>query len=502
MKQVVSTAVMRRADNEEIDNGTSARTLMLRAGKAVAKTHDFNGKTAIVCGTGNNAGDGFVIALEIYDGTRQCVLFLLKEKFSDCGKYYFDLCVEKGIEYRVIDGTEDFSGFDTVVDCIFGTGYKGVPDEKTAKIIDKINNSGAFVLAVDINSGLNGDNGLGEKFVISDLTVSVGTYKSGHFLGKAKDAIKRLENVDIGIPVRGETYKLVEAEDFAEFVSFRKNFSHKGDYGFAAVMGGCENYCGAVKLAASSLAAITAGCGVSRIIAPRSILPALTKEIKESTLFPIADVRGKMIFRKRTLIDSLEKATALAVGMGWGKGKNNKAILKFIVENYDFPVIIDADGLNALSSDKSILRYKKAQIIITPHIGEMARLTGRTIKEIVSDPIKTAKEFAEEYGVIVALKGPSTVVTDGKETYIVNRGCAGMATAGSGDVLSGILVGVAAQNKTQNKENLLLSVAYATFINGIAGEMAQMEKTDICMTSADTVTKIPDAVIYCRDASK
>lgn len=498
MKDVVGTAVMRRSDKEEIENGTPSRTLMLRAGKAVASSHDFNGRTAIVCGTGNNAGDGYVIALEINDGTRQCVLFLLKEKFSEDGAYYFDLCRKAGIEYRVIDDREDFSEFDTVVDCIFGTGYKGTPDEKTARVIDKINASGAFVLSVDINSGLNGDNGLGDKFVISDLTVSIGTYKSGHFLGKAKDAIKRLVNADIGIPVRGEKYALVEERDFCEFVRERKNFSHKGDYGFAAIAGGCENYCGAIKLASSSLAALRAGCGVSRIIAPRSVLLPLMKEIKESTLFGISGRKGRMNFRAAEWRKAMDKVTAIAVGMGWGEGKRNEAILKFLIENYDVPVIIDADGLNALSRDKSILRNKKAQVILTPHIGEMSRLTGLSAKEIASSPIKCAEDFAKNYGVTVVLKGPTTVVTDGEKTYLVNRGCAGMATAGSGDVLSGIIVGTVAKRP----ENLLLSVAYATFINGLSGEMAQREKTDICMTSADTVTKIPEAVIYCRDASK
>ena len=496
MKETVTTAVMRRMDEQEIKKGTPAGTLMKRAGQAVVSAYGFNGKTAIICGTGNNAGDGYVIASEIYDGTRECVLFLLEEKFSNDGKFYFDVCKKKNIPIKFFTEETDLSVYDTVVDCIFGTGYRGNPEGKYALAIEKINSSGAYVISVDINSGLNGDNGLGSLFVISDLTVSIGAYKTGHFLGKAKDAIKKLINADIGIPITEKPCYLVEEADFKEIVLPRKNYSHKGTYGTVAIIGGCEKYQGAVKLADSALSALRAGCGISRLIISESVIPYIAPCVKESTIFPIRGKRGEMKFRKREWEKALSNVSTTVIGPGWGRSKNKRKILEYVIKESETPVVIDADALNALSEDIGILRYKKAQIILTPHLGEMSRLTGKSIAEISGNPIETAKEFAAERGVIVLLKGSSTIVTDGEDTYIVNRGCAGMATGGSGDVLSGIIGGVLGESL--NRENILLSVAYATFINGFAGELAQKEKTDIAMLSSDTVTKIPDAVIYIR----
>lgn len=496
MIPVVSAQTMRKSDETEINRGTSGRTLMLRAGRAIANAVDFKGRTAIVCGKGNNGGDGYVIALELHEkSTLSCVLFLTKNEFSEDGKFYFDKCKEKNIPYKFVDGNTDFNGFDYVVDCIYGTGFHGKIDDFHSRLIDKINNSNAIIVSVDTNSGLNSNNGLSEKAVKSDVTVSVGTYKSGHFLGMAKDYIKSLKNVDIGIPIVGEKYYLAEENDFREFIAERKNFSHKGTYGTACIIGGCANYVGALKLAASSLSALKAGCGLSRIVAAKSLLPALAAEIKESTLFPLPDKNGEMKFNKKELSAAINGASAVAIGMGWGKGKNNRKILDFVLHNVAVPVIIDADGLNVLAENPDLIKGKNCITVLTPHVGEAARLAGKTREEISFDPVSEAKSLAKKYSSLVALKGTATVVTDGEEVIITNTGCAGMATAGSGDVLSGIMVGVLAQKP----QNILLSVAYATYINGLAGELAQKEKTDISMTSGDTVTKIPAAVIFLRE---
>ncbi len=496
MIPVVSVETMRNSDKAEIERGASGKTLMMRAGKAIANAVDFHGKIAIVCGTGNNAGDGYVLALELCEkSTLSCVLFLTENKFSTDGKFYFDKCIERNLPYEYIDKNTDLTEFDYIVDCLFGTGFHGKINDFNSLIIDKINNSNAIIVSVDTNSGLNGDNGLCDKAVKSNITISIGTYKTGHFLGMAKDYIKSLKNVDIGIPIIGEKFFLAEESDFASFVEERKNYSHKGTYGTAIIAGGCANYCGAVKLAASSLAALKSGCGLSRVVVPKSIMPSVAAEIKESTLFPLSDKNGEMKFKKKELAAALCGASAMAIGMGWGKGKNNRKILDYVLHNVCSPVIIDADGLNVLAENKDLIVDKKCVTVLTPHVGEAARLLGKTRAEILSDPVAASKSLAIDYSSIVALKGAATIITDGKRVVVSNTGCAGMATAGSGDVLSGILVGVLAQNH----QNMLLSVAYATYINGLAGEFAQKEKTDICMTSADTVTKIPDAVIYLRE---
>ena len=202
----VSTEVMRASDRWTIENICPSKELMARAGKAIFDQVDWNGPVGIICGKGNNAGDGFVVASLLKDHGIDCeIVLLFEDTFSEDGRYFYDKCVEKGIP-TVSDG--DYGGYKTILDCIFGTGFKGEVKEPAKSAIEKINSSGAYVVSADINSGLNGDTGLGDLYVVSDLTVSIGTYKYGHFLGHTKTAMKNKVNCDIGIKIIGETKDL------------------------------------------------------------------------------------------------------------------------------------------------------------------------------------------------------------------------------------------------------------------------------------------------------
>lgn len=175
MEKVVSAAVMRESDAYTVKNVTDAKTLMLRAGRGIFESFDFFGKVAVVCGEGNNAGDGYVLALLLNEKSIDVTVFLVGERFSADGRYYFEKCVERGIKYEKCDDETDFSKFDIIADCIFGTGFHGEPSPAISRIIDKINESGKFVVSADINSGLDSDSGFFSKCVRSSLTVSVGT---------------------------------------------------------------------------------------------------------------------------------------------------------------------------------------------------------------------------------------------------------------------------------------------------------------------------------------
>ena len=199
----VSTEVMRASDRWTIDNLVPSKELMARAGKAIFDQVDWKGPVGIICGKGNNAGDGFVVASLLKDRGIACEIVLLYEDaFSEDGKHFFNICMEKGVP-SVTDS--DYSKYNTILDCIFGTGFKGEVKEPVKSAIEKINASGAYVVCADINSGLNGDTGLGDLYVVSDLTVSIGTFKYGHFLGNADKAMKNKVNCDIGIKIIGET---------------------------------------------------------------------------------------------------------------------------------------------------------------------------------------------------------------------------------------------------------------------------------------------------------
>lgn len=490
MKTVVSVKTMRESDARTIAGGISSKELMYRAGQGIFQGYAWKGKTLIVCGSGNNAGDGYVLAQLLHKAAISCTLLLLEDRFSEDGAYYFEQCRKMGIEIARYSASFSFEPYAEIVDCIFGTGFRGKVEGITAEVIRRINESGKTVISADINSGLNGDSGVSSLCVHSDLTFSIGFYKSGHFFGDAKDVMRKVTDLDIGIDLYGESYSLVERSDVQKLFSARRQNSHKGDYGYVSVMGGCREYAGAVKLANLSCAALRAGCGVAQLIIPSSLETAVSPYLLESTLALIPDKEGKMIFDPASLDRVLEKQKALAIGMGWGKSAAYAEILEYILKTRSLSLVIDADGLNTLAQmPRNVLRNTSCRVILTPHLKEFERLSGLPMSQIQADPIGVAKEYANQTGVCLLLKGACTVVTDGNETYLVDRGCAGMATAGSGDVLSGILAGLLGFAPPT-----AFTIACGAYIAGRAGELAAETVGEYGMLASDTVAHIAKAI--------
>lgn len=282
----------------------------------------------------------------------------------------------------------------------------------------------------------------------------------------------------------------LKKEDIKNIFPKRDENSNKGNFGYVGIMGGCIEYSGAVKLANLSSSALTSGAGVVRLIVPKEIASGVMPYLLEQTLFTIESKDGHMLFNEEEIDKSLEKLKALSIGMGWGESKDNEKILSYILETKDIPIVIDADGLNTLAKmDKSILNRTKSKVILTPHPKEFERISGYDFEDIKSNPQELAVKFAKQYDVILLLKGHTTIVTNGEEGYLVKRGCAGMATAGSGDVLSGILVGLLGYN-----EPTVLTISAGAYLAGLAGEMAEKELNDISMKASDTISKIPEAI--------
>ncbi len=204
MPYCVSVETMRKSDAWTIENKISSKELMKRAGTAIFEAADWKAPVAIVCGKGNNAGDGFVVANLLAEKDIPVDIFLLSDSFSEDGKYYHDICDNREIKSILFEEGMSFVEYGSILDCIFGTGFSGEPRGIYGTAIDTINESGAYVVSADINSGINGDTGLGTKYVKSDLTVSIGTFKPGHFLGNAKEAMKEKVNADIEIEIQGE----------------------------------------------------------------------------------------------------------------------------------------------------------------------------------------------------------------------------------------------------------------------------------------------------------
>lgn len=272
-------------------------------------------------------------------------------------------------------------------------------------------------------------------------------------------------------------------EDIKELFVYRNKDANKYDFGVVGIMGGSLEYSGAIKLASMSALAMRSGAGLTRIIVDSSLANIVAPYLLEQALFPLSD----------NLEVALKNLDVLAVGMGWKVTEKNANILKSIFTQYNGKLIIDADGLNILANDLSMLQNTSAQVILTPHLKEFSRLIKKEVEEINKNKIVEVENFARKYNVIVLLKGSTTIISDGKNTYLVSSGDPGMATAGSGDVLSGILAGFLAYNLYSP-----LSVAAGAYLAGLAGTLASKRYTDISMIASDTINFLPEAIKIIR----
>ena len=290
----------------------------------------------------------------------------------------------------------------------------------------------------------------------------------------------------------------IESSDVKLILKERERDSHKGMFGTVGIMGGSLEYSGAVKLANMSAATLRSGPGIVRVIVPKEIVKSILPYILEQTVYPLnSNLNNHMIFDEDEIKKSISNLKSLAIGMGLGQDAEYEKILEFVLKNFEGSLLIDADGLNTLSKmNLDLLKNTKAKVVLTPHLKEFERLSGFDIDEIKKDSINIALKFAKKYNVIILLKGSTTIVTDGEKVLLVKRGCPGMATAGSGDVLSGILVGLLGYQDAN-----ILTVASGAFLAGVAGELAQKKYTDIAMKSSDTIEMIPEAIKSIRNIS-
>lgn len=453
----------READKNAISFGLSSEMLMKRAGRALADEVQSvmqtigAEKVLVICGTGNNGGDGYVaarellsrgVAVSVYCFEGELSVGCKREKKRYTGKY-----------------TRSLSA-DIIVDCIFGTGLNRKLQGEYSGIVKKINSNGAYVISADIPSGLHGDNGFVMGVAVkADLTVALGHCKLGCVMGDGVDYCGKIIIKDIGIATDCSCARSYEDEDIADFYAPRKRISHKGDYGSACVVAGSEEFLGAAALSVSS--ALKSGCGYVSAVVPEKLKYAL------ATAYP------QCIY---TSVPSLA-ADAIAVGMGLGCTQNTYNLLCALLKAYKGKLIIDADGLNALAKyGRDALAQTKASVLLTPHMGEMSRLCGLSKEEILNDPVGVAKTFAAEYNVTVHLKNAVSVTTDGKTATLSVRGTSALAKAGSGDLLSGLICGNAARGLS-----VYDAAVCSQYVLGLSAEVCSEELYDGAVTSADLI---------------
>ena len=478
MEKIVDVITMRNSDKKKIEE-VGSTNLMYEAGKKLYESYDYKGNIAIICGSGNNAGDGYVLASFLPNAK----VLRTTRKISDDALFFFNKLTNEVI---YIDESYDFSNYDIIIDCIFGTGFNKEVDEPYKSIIENINKSKAFVISCDIPSGLNGTTGLAKTCIKANLTVSIGFIKYGLLLNDAKNYTGKIINNNIGINLVGNCGYLIDKNDIKPIFEKRNENSNKKSFGYTAIIGGSNEYSGAIKLSNLSYSALRSGCGIAKLYVPKSIENSVKPYILESILVPIKDKDGHMEYDSE--FEKLGNMDSICIGMGMGSSDSYKDIIKYIIDNYNCPIIIDADGLNTLANNKDI--KLKENVVLTPHLKEFSRLINKDISDIKMHLVEYSMEYAKTNNCILLLKGPTTIITNGIKLYLVNRGTVGMSTAGSGDVLSGILAGVLAYSKN----DLLLSVAAGAYINGLAGELGVEEINEISLIARDTIINIPKAI--------
>jgi ADP-dependent NAD(P)H-hydrate dehydratase / NAD(P)H-hydrate epimerase len=443
---------MRAVDSWAIEQqGVPGFELMEAAGEALARTvaeRAGSGRIAVVCGKGNNGGDGLVAARMLAEtGFAVDVLLLWPEgELSGDAKANLEhLEAARQIEAGELPGALD--GAAVVVDAIFGTGFSGEPRDPAAGAIDAINASDARVVAADIASGVNASNGEVEgAAVTAEVTVTFHSAKTGHWVSPGKSHTGELLVAPIGIPAGAPADASAGLIDDAvlRLAPLRDAPSSKFSSGQVLVAGGSRGLTGAVCMSAT--AAIRAGAGYATAAVPFDLEPIFEVKLTEVMTIGCPSREGHLrrgAFER--IAESAESAAAVVLGPGMGREEGTRDLARQLAQRIEAALVLDADGLFAHSEKLRLLADRSGPVVLTPHEGELGRLLGVSSDEVKAHRLAHARDAAEESGGIVVLKGDDTIVTDGARTAISRGGTPALATAGTGDVLSGVIAALIAR---------------------------------------------------------
>ena len=529
--KVVTAAEMRQIDQDTIEDiGIPGIVLMETAGSAIVRAIEQHYPTCqrigIFAGKGNNGGDGIVIARQLAHLGRDVRLFLVSPPDSFTGEAQINLQIVKrltasfglqaapkgGLRIEEILTESEFYGTGTVpttlascellVDAIFGTGLRGAVRDPIATVINAINRLSTPILSVDLPSGLDADTGhpLG-TCVQADRTVTIGLPKRGLLMHPGAELAGKLEVVDIGFPeqvVEAQNIKVnwTTAAEAAQWIPSRPPFSHKGSYGRVLIVAGSTGMTGAAALA--SEAALRAGAGLATLATPKHLNPILEGLLPEVMTLPLpeTDAGSLSVSATSTILEfAVKTKSILAIGPGLSQHPETVSFVhQLIRENWeqglDLRMVIDADGLNALAHVRETLSLLNSDVVLTPHPGEMARLTSTSVPVLEKDRISTAQQFASKHGVTLVFKGAPTVTSDPNGNLWVNStGNPGMATGGMGDVLTGVIAGLMAQGISSES-----AAALGVYLHGLAGDLTAERLGMHGLTASDVLKAVPRAI--------
>ncbi len=476
MIKVLDSKMMKEAIEYTLNFIQDKRSLFSSCANAIsANAKNISGKTLIIVTKGEESFIGLELAKNLRLEKCEVSVLIIEDLVNEDSINKITELIELNIPIYKYDIGISFYEYNSIVDCMFYFDKPIVEPYRT--IIDRINNIGAYVLSVGMNSGMNSLNGNSDGALESDLTYAIGYLMPGHFLNDAKDVMKDVESINLGIPYHKESYYCFLEDDFLAKMKVRKNNSHKGTYGYTGIMGGSTKYSGASKLANMSMVSLISGAGVSRLIVPYEIADSCLPYMLESTLYPItSNYDGTFKFEKSEIDNAISGLTSLGFGMGIGYKMENKLIIDHLLRNFSGRLLLDADALNLLAEMYlEILNLSNSDIVLTPHIKEFSRLIKVPVNEILEDPLHFAIEFTKKYKVTLLLKGVSTIVSYKGKAYFIHSGSPSLSKGGSGDILSGVITGM------MGYMNALDATLCGAYLFGIAGEVAA-NKTGIYST--------------------
>ncbi len=509
MFPVVTAEQMQAIDRQAIDGfAIPGITLMENAGIGVVhelqkRFPDLHQKKIFIfCGMGNNGGDGFVIARHLANlGSEVTVLSAgkLSELKGDAG---INANSARNIGIQVDElGSKHLNRHDhklrhcdIIIDAVFGTGLNKPVSGFMEKVIDKINQFEKFVVSVDINSGVDSDSGqLMGPHVKSDLTLALAYYKQSHLLHPSAGVMKEIRLIDIGIPAKAcESQNIQvhqsEEKDIKSYFQKRNPNSHKGDYGHVLVLAGSRGKSGAAGLTA--LAVLRAGAGLCTLALPDSSQKAVHPMEVMTVPLPETTSGTLSLKAKESILNLLEGKSAVAVGPGISTDPETVALIGEILPQIQCPLVLDADALNALSLHKDWLEKLKPETVLTPHPKEMSRLTGMPTEEIQKNRITTASKFSSNHSLTLILKGSPSLIALADGSLVINpTGNAGMATGGSGDVLTGIIAGLMAQGFSTAQASIA-----GAYIHGEAGDYFAESESQTTLIAGDLLRCLPETL--------
>ena len=459
---------------------------------AISSLFDTDTRVAVVCGTGNNGGDGFATARQLTAKGFDVSIYLigiasaLQGDAAANAKAAGDV-IEILSETQAKENLRSLSEC-VVIDAIFGIGLTRPIEGLFATVIDLLNNSGAYIIACDIPSGINANNGqvLGTALRAHE-TVTFQCAKPGLLLYPGREYTGRLTVKEIGTSGSFDLGSTSAAMG-GLILPKRSADAHKGTYGKLACVVGSQGLSGAGLMCV--LGALRSGAGLTTAGIPASLQQVFSARIPECLTFALGERDGSLDQSCISGLDKLlEGRSALAAGCGLSVGEGTATAVKHMIVNYDIKKVFDADALNILSQDIEMLADKQGEIVLTPHLAEFSRLCGLSKTQIMADPIAAAKDFAAKHGIVLLLKGATTIVTDGDKTVLVLAGTPGMAKAGSGDVLTGVVGGLLCSADALNLTSFDAAV-YGAYICGKAGEAAAEKLGEHSMTAMDTLDHI------------